>query len=304
MTTVDRILFCSTLPDDFFAGLVNEAGVMGSGSGDDPAVVAQLFRMEAARNEIIVYTDHQALRLVGIFPENAAETFFGYWETAHDLALNQRAFAMLEADARQRVRTGIFGPMNFSTFHRYRLRLGDVPSWGRFDREPVNPPYYPILLDQLGFRVRSRFESRLLRKETVPVVYQDKKQLLAKLTTIPFDFIPLNPDTWLRYEDELFGLVHQIFSANPAYKPIPKAQFDLLYNRQFSEMLCPHSSVLLSDRQTGRLVAMSFCQPNYQSLALAPGDTPVFARDFARLDKKILLVKSVGVHPAYRKRGG
>lgn len=259
--------------------------------------------MEAGRNEIVIYTDQTSLRLVGIFPENSTEAYFGFWETANDLFLNQRAFSLLETDARQRGRTTLVGPMNFNTFHRYRLRLDEAPSWGRFDREPVNPAYYPVLLAQIGFRVRSQFESRLLRKETVPAVYQGKQQLLAALKTIPFEFISLNPETWQRYEDELFELVHQVFSANPAYKPIPKEQFLLLYNRRFSERLCPYSSVLFRDKRSGRLAAMSFCHPNYQSLTFPSGDAPNFVRDFPRLDRKILLVKSVGVHPAFRQRG-
>lgn len=291
---IDRIPFDSVLPGCFFS--------ITSSSDENPAVILPLFQMEAARNEIIIYTDQQRLRLVGIFPEGSTDAYFGFWETANDLPLNQRAFSLLETDARQRGRTVILGPMNFNTFHRYRLRLNE-PSWGRFDREPVNPAYYPELLEQIGFRRRSLFESRLIRSETVPIVYRDKKQLLEEVAKIPFDFIPLNPETWQRYESELYELVHQVFSANPAYKPISKAQFDLLYNRQFSGKLCPHSSVLFRDQQSGKLVAMSFCQPDYQSLALLPGDTPNFVRDFSRLPKKVLLVKSVGVHPAFRKRG-
>ena len=295
MPTINRIPFQATLPDYFFS--------MAPDSEDDPAVVLPVFQMEAARNEIIVYTDQRTLRLVGIFPHDSTDAYFGFWETANDLALNQRAFSGLEADARQRGRTVVRGPMNFNTFHRYRLRLNGAPSWGRFDREPVNPVYYPVLLDQLGFWVSSRFESRLIRKETVPGVYRSKKQLLDELAQIPFDFIPLNSETWQRCEAELFELVHQVFSANPAYKPISKTQFQLLYNRQYSEKLCPHSSVLFRDKQSGRLAAMSFCHPNYQSLVLPAGDAPNFARDFSRLEKKVLLVRSVGVHPAFRNQG-
>ncbi|XWW44077.1 hypothetical protein JYG30_14945 [Fibrella sp. USSR17] len=295
MTLIDRIPYDGSLPDRFFS--------VASASDDDPALIEQLFQLEADRNEIILYIGEPTIRLVGIFPERSNEAYFGFWETTNDLALNQQAFTLLYADARQRGRQPLVGPLNFNTFHNYRLRLHEPPSWGRFDREPTNPTYYPRLLEQLGFSVRSQFESRLIRHNDIPVAYIDKQQLLAGLSHIPFDFIPLNPDTWLQYEDELADLVHQVFSANPAYKPISRSQFQLLYNKQFAEKLCPHSSVLFRDRQSGQLVAMSFCMPNYQSLALAPGETPKFARDFPRLDRKVLLVKSVGVHPAYRKQG-
>jgi GNAT superfamily N-acetyltransferase len=257
--------------------------------------------MEAQRNEILLYTDHASLRLVGIFPHGAAEAYFGFWETEEALASNREAFALLEADARSRGRGVVIGPLHFNTFGRYRLRLGE-PSWGMFDREPVNPAYYPSLLGQLGYSVRSTFESRLIRKETVPDVYVDKKGLLAALAAIPFEFIPLDEAAWVRHEDEIAELVHQVFSANPAYKPVSREQFGLLYNRAFAAKLCPHSSVLFRDKASGKLAAMSFCHPNYHSLT-APAEAPDFARDFPALPRKVLLAKSVGVHPRFRRQG-
>jgi GNAT superfamily N-acetyltransferase len=256
--------------------------------------------MESRRNEIILYTDHQSLRLAGIFPEDSDEALFGFWETTGEAQANVGAFALLAADAAARSRKRITGPLNFNTFHSYRLRL-NVPSWNAFDREPVNPEYYPSMLEGLGYSAGLTFESRLLRKEAVPDVYLDKKALLEALRRIPFDFIPVNVQTWRQYEGEIFGLVHHIFSGNPAYKPVPEEQFRLLYNADYAAKLCPHSSVLFRDRQTGKLAAMSFCHPDYHSLA--DEEKPVFERDFPRLPKKVLLAKSVGVHPAFRRQG-
>ena len=302
MPPIDRIIYENALLDRFFS--------TANRTDEEPGFVAQLFELEADRNEIILYLGPPEVRLVGIFPHQSEEAFFGFWETDNDLALNQQAFALLEADARQRNRKKLVGPLNFSTFHHYRLRLNE-PSWGRFDKEPTNPMYYPALLSELGFRVRSRFKSRLISTESIPIAYAQKEQLLAMLAHVPFEVIPLNPATWEQYEGEIAELVHQVFKANPAYKPISTAQFQLLYNRRFAEKLCPHTSVLfrekasdnVRDGATGRLVALSFCLPNYQSLALSPGDAPNFIRDYPRLEKKVLLVKTVGVHPAFRQQG-
>ena len=51
-----------------------------------PAWCAQAQR--AARNDIIVLTDHATLRVAGIFPHEGREAYFGFWETTDDLALN------------------------------------------------------------------------------------------------------------------------------------------------------------------------------------------------------------------------
>ena len=292
--TIDRIPYHPAHPDPFFDHLVAD---------ESPDLTRQLLYLEATRNEFVGYTNRQSLQLLGIFPCNSQEAYFGYWETPNDPVLTAQAFALLEADARLRGRTGLVGPLNVNTFHRYRLRLEPAPSWGNFDREPTNPAYYPALLAQAGFRVNALFESRLLRKADVPAVYLNKQPLLDSLASLPFTFLPLNSDTWPQHEADLFDLVHRVFGANPAYRPISPAQFQLLYNRQFAEKLCPFSSSLARDNASGRLVGLCFCLPDYGGLTLPPGVSPTFARDFDRLDRKVLLVKTVGVDPAFRKQG-
>lgn len=301
MNSIVAIPFEGPLPASFFS--IPAAVYAGSPEPpfEDPAAVLHLFQAEAERNDVVLYTDHATLRLVGIFPHAGSGAYFGFWETTDDPGLNQTAFGLLGAEARRRGYSHLTGPLNFSTFHAYRLRLGDAPSWGRFDREPVNPAYYPALLAAVGFGPSLTFESRLLQPEAVPMAYRNKEYLLGALQQIPFDFIPLNPDSWRAHEAELYELVDRVFSANPAYRSIARAQFQQLYNAGFAARLCPHTSVLFREKNAGRLVALSLCQPNYSSLNL--GTTPPdFARDYPRLAERVLLAKTVGVHPDFRNQ--
>ena len=291
--------FTGQLPASFFD---IPAAIHPNQPAENAAAVLELFRAEAARNDIIVLTDHATLRVAGIFPHEGREAYFGFWETTDDLALNREAFAQLAAEARRRGYARLLGPLNFNTFQAYRLRLGAAPTWGVFDREPDNPPHYPVLLARLGFSPTLTFESRLIRADTIPEAYGQKADLLAAFQQIPYDLIPLNPDTWARHEIELHALVDGIFSANPAYRRIPLAQFRRLYGAEFAAGLCPHTSVLFRDRPTGQLVALSFCRPNYAPLRLAAGTSPNFARDYPRLPRRTLLAKTVGVHPDFRQQ--
>jgi len=302
MKQIDRITYNGFLPESFFNIPVTIYKNLSFRPEEDPHVVAKLFAMEAVRNEIIIYTDHNNIRLVGIFPLNETTAYFGFWEGVHDDALNKEAFDLLEEDTITRHRTTLVGPVNFNTYHNYRLRIGEAPSWNMFDREPVNPAWYPLLLQQFGFNDQSTFESRLIRKEDIAGVYIDKAALLNEITKIPFDFIPLNEANWKIYEEQIFELVHVIFSKNPLYKTIAPEQFKMLYNRTFSLKLCPYSSVIFCDQLSGRLAAISLCHPNYTSL-YPDLHVPDFKKDFNRLDKKVLLAKTVGVHPDFRKQG-
>lgn len=298
-----RISFTGSLPESFFRIPEKLYAGLSFDLKEEPTAILELLRHELLKNEIILYTDHQEVRLMGIFPHHADTAYFAFWETTEDSQNNRLAFKLFEADARQRGRHSISGPFHFNTFHRYRLRLGPVPSWQAFDREPVNPTYYPRLLEAVGYQPTLRFESRLIRTTEVPAVYQDKQAFLESLQQLPYEFIPLNPTSWEQYEDKIFELVLAIFSQNPGFKTVSKKEFNLLYNSSFAKKLCPYTSVLFKEKSSGKLVAMSFCHPNYQSLGHGPGYAYSFEKDYPRLEKKILLAKSVGVHPDYRKAG-
>ncbi|HET9502102.1 MAG TPA: hypothetical protein VFO93_01080 [Hymenobacter sp.] len=299
---LDRLPYNGELPASF--DTVGRQFYAGLGYAPDDEPAAELCRQLADTHEIIFYTDHWNMRLAGLFPKDGGEVaLFAFWETAGLLLHNQLAFDLLLKDAAERGFQTVRGPLHFSPYFRYRLRLGAVPSWRQFNREPVNPPYYPGLLEQLGFRPALAFESRRLCAADVPQVYEQRPVVQQQLTGSLFEFIALTPAVWQALEDEIFELVQQVFSQNPAYRPVGKAQFRLLYNEAHAEGLCPYTSVLLRHRASGQLVAFSLCQPNYHELGRAVSAHPVFARDYPLLTNCTLLARTVGVHPAFQGQG-
>lgn len=306
---LESLPYLGTLPPSFFAIADRaRAGQPGVAPPEAPALLIRLFELEAPRHDIILYTDHQHLRLAGLFPHGGDPTtaYFGFWEVTPDAPadLQAAAFARLAADAAQRGFTRVVGPLNFNTFHAYRLRLGAPPAWDWFDREPTNPPAYPALLEALGFRPALTFESRLIDTPAVPAVYAQKQPLLDALAGLPFEFLPLTPALWAAREAELFALIDAIFGQNPAYRAISPEQFRLQYPPTYAARLCPYASTVVRDPATGALVALSLCHPNYAPLRLPPDEAPDFQRHYPLLPHpRTLLIKTVGVHPAYRQQG-
>lgn len=296
---MDRILYDGLLPNSFFEIPTNINQNKGLITTEDKEATISLFKLEQNRNDIYIYTNHENIRLVGIFPDKEEFAYFGFWETENNELSNLTAFKMLEDDAVNKSRKSIIGPINFNTYHAYRLRLSE-PSWNFFDREPTNPDYYPELLHKCGYQHSMAFESRMIKSDNIKDVYIEKEVLLSEISKIPFDFISLTPLIWKEYEVQIFELIQSIFKENPFFTNISFEQFKLYYNSSFAEKLCPYSSVIFSDKETGELASISMCHPNYAPLALKK---PVFERDFNKLDKRVLLAKTVGVHPAYRKRG-
>jgi ribosomal protein S18 acetylase RimI-like enzyme len=297
--------YTGQLPADFAALGQAPYAQLPYGPADEEPLAERLCQQLAHEFAIIFYTA-PGLRLAGLFPKAAGSeaAYFGFWETADDLQLNEAAFYALTAEASRRGLHRVVGPLHFSTYFRYRLRLGAAaPSWQQFDREPVNPPYYPALLEQLGFQPTLTFESRRLGADAVALVYRQQQAALAQLATLPFDFIPLNAEAWAALENEVFELIREVFGLNPAYRAVSRSQFNLLYNAEYAAGLCPHSSVLFRHRPTGRLAAISLCQPNYFPLQLPHAEAPDFQRHYPQLTHRTLLAKTVGVHPGFRAQG-
>jgi hypothetical protein len=302
LNTIDRICFIDELPKSFCAISSKIYAPLPYSKVENVATIIRLFQEEATKNEIIIYTDHENIRLVGIFTGDTTQAFFGFWETIDNVALNEQAFAVLSQDAQARKRTALIGTLNFNTYQAYRLRL-DTPSWVQFDNEPVNPPYYPTLLQKLGFEPTLSFESRLVKKAAIPEVYTHKKILLEAVRHTPFHFIPVTPEIWAKHEIEIFTLIEAIFGKNPFYQSISFEQFQQLFGQKFAQKLCPHSSVIFQDKTTQRLAAISLCHPNFKPLQRPENQAVSFENDYPKLSHKVLLAKSVGVHPDFRKQG-
>lgn len=297
---LERIPFSNSFPSGFFSISRSIYQSLPFDKLEDEAKTLLLFQEEASRNEIIFYTDHLHIRMVGIFPKIGDEAFFGFWETVDDLLLNKKTFELLFNDARARNKAVVTGPMNFNTFHPYRLRLSNPP-WIKFDNEPVNPLYYPTLLKDCGFEIKFSYESRMVKKENVGYAYLVKQDLLDAVKNIPFEFIPMTPENWVLHEEKLYELIHVMFSENPYYNKVSLEQFKLIFNQSFVAKLCPHSSVLLRDKTTGRHAGLSLCQPNFESLKLPAGTAPSYRNDFDKLKNRVFLSKTVGVHPDFRQ---
>jgi hypothetical protein len=302
MKPIDRIIYKGTIPDSFFKIPEKIYGESLIKPTEDPETIKALFAIEAAQHDIILYTDHDHIRLVGIFPKDEPAAYFGFWESVADEELHAQAFGLLENDAREKGRNSLTGPINFSTFQANRLRVGESPSWGMFDKEPINPTYYPDLLSAIGFHEKLTYETRLITRKNLPALVADKQGLVKTIKQIPFDFIILTPENWKLYERSIFELMHIIFKENPFYKAISYEQFQLIYSHRFAEKLCPHSSVLIKDQASGQLAAICMCQPNYHALYPSTKD-PDFARDFEKLDHKTLMAKTFGVRPDFRRQG-
>jgi len=229
-------------------------------------------RSDPANDVVSAGTDCLLLRADG---EVAARATYG---TAHDLtgapgssgwvghyeARNADAGAALLEEAVRRLAgrgvARVLGPMNGSTWHRYRLALPDpeTDAGPPFPGEPRNPPDYPAHFERAGFRIVQTYESRVARLAEVEAVRAP--QSAAGVAVRPFD--PARFDETL---DALFDVSLDAFRDNVFYAPIGRDTFRALYE-PFRGRLDP--ALVMTAESGGGIVGYALTYPD------GPGPSP------------------------------
>ena len=95
MKRIERIKISEGLPESFFQISKHVYSHLPYRPGEEENSTLQLLRLKRDSHEIFLYTDHQDIRLVGIFPKEEAVAYFGYWETTNNPGLNQETLFIL-----------------------------------------------------------------------------------------------------------------------------------------------------------------------------------------------------------------
>ena len=235
--------------------------------------------------------------------------FFGYFETVQQPDAAQHLFADLADWARAQGATALYGPINFTTYNAYRIKL-DQFHRRAFPGEPYNRPWYAHVLERCGFSLRYRYATRInedvnLMIPAVNAFYSGQREKV----NAAFDIRTVDGDFWLAHLDELYQTIDSIFGANFAYSPIDLETFRRSCGEPFARRLCPKSSVAAFDRQQ-RLAGFFLCFPDYSPLLNQGADNRLsadqihYAEHFDQLpESKLALAKTGGVHPDYRQGG-
>jgi ribosomal protein S18 acetylase RimI-like enzyme len=210
--------------------------------------------------------DRPAARLAYTFAEDlhgapGRTGLVGWYETidvAAGFAVLRAAVERLAADGAVRV----LGPINGSTWGRYRLALPPEP-WGTpmeptFLSEPTNLPDYPRDFRQAGFRVAAEYESAIIEDLAAPDAKRD--ELAERIRSRGVVIRPLDA---ARFDEELRALYElsvTAFAENLYYSPIGFDEFRARY-QPLRPLLDPEL-VRLAEDADGRLLGFVFAFPD------------------------------------------
>jgi hypothetical protein len=241
------------------------------------------------------------IRLVGLsHPDFGDTAYFGFWETVSDLSLNQELFAELETWAQTRGCRRIDGPINFSTFFTYRILMGGTVNRLPFPREPYTPHYYQDILTELGYTLSQEYFS-----DFVPS-YEFAPTVVAIPDLEGATIHPLSRSIWTSRFDDFLVTVHQIFAKKDYFSPSQLAACTRTNFEFVGRLLCPNTSFYATDH-SGAIVGLYIIMPHYGELTCQgqPDWVPIHELDYLthypRLQKKIALIKTIGVTPAWEK---
>ncbi len=240
--------------------------------------------------------------------------FFGYWETMpEEEESNLQLFQAIKEWTRSLGAKDIYGPINFTTFGPYRLRLTAEEKAIPFPGEPYNHPYYPELMSKMGFQLQQKYITQVFSPAQQQIGYKHFLPIQEKLINQGFVFSPLGQDLWMENLAELHLLVDSIFADNFAYTPISYQSFIKACGQSFIRKACPQTSMMVFAPDNS-IAGFFLCYPHYGPITnLGAGNSRVKMSDleyekhipWLRQDKKKpdMVAKTVGVDNKYRRLG-
>ena len=244
--------------------------------------------------------------------DGSPAAFFGYWESIGDAASDAALFARAEAWAREQGGLGLYGPINFTTYGSYRLRLEAEPGAVPFPGEPYNPVSYPQRLEALGFHLCETYLTQVSDAAGARVLCQGRRPALERLKAEGYCFQPLEPGTWLAHLPELHRLADGIFGGNFAYTPMSYAAFSESCGEAFIARCCPETSVIAYGPE-GDIAGLFLVYPHYGPLVVQGQGARRVSVGALRFDQHwpelleqgppAAILKTVGVAPPHRRKG-
>lgn len=244
--------------------------------------------------------------------EEKPAAFFGYFESIGDAKAEKAVMGAAEEWARGRGATTVYGPINFSTYGPYRLRLEAEADADTFIGEPYNPPTYPAILEALGYELHQTYCTQIFDQTNARAVAAAYGPVVAKVRAAGYRFEHLTPDLWMTELERLHPLVDVIFQQNFAYTPLGYQEFAAACGEPFAKKMCPVRS-LICFGPAGDIAGFLLVYPHYGPLVIrAASDARLATAELVYEQHSRLLpddgwdagiYKTVGVAPEHRRTG-
>lgn len=196
----------------------------------------------------------------------------------------------------------IIGPMEGDTWHTYRLNMGPY-SQPPFVKEPWNPPYYPELWQDAGFKIVEAYDSFIVDDPALAASHQAK--YLERCRRNGYSFSEMTPSSYEALLPLIYELSCAIFSQNVLYTPISFESFRSLYAP--AKKLLQPGLCWVAKRSDQKPVGFVFTFPDYaEAMRSMAGRTDLCAKIRFLLKRgkaTRTCIKTLGILPEARGTG-
>lgn len=233
--------------------------------------------------------------------------YFGFWESQNDKESACAIFDKCAAELKVAGVVRLIGPINFSTFFDYRIRLNHFERLN-YPGEPYNMPYYSRLLEECGFRLLERYFSIHTDSVTEPLARLRKKAKRVLERDQPFVIVSLRQVDLEKYLSRIGRLIELSFRDALAYVPMTKNLFELMTSPSALGKYCKSSSCVAF--LNGEPVGLVLSLPDWAELDAAT-KSQLIAQEGAldadqlgeRLLKRRAYLKTICVAPELQSSG-
>ncbi len=246
----------------------------------------------------------------GCVIDGKAAAWFGFFESVNDAEVAGVLLGEAAAWARAQGADVMYGPIDFNTFGRYRIRVSAEPGGMPFPGEPYNPPYYASLLASADLAAARKYVTQIGRIKPRPL--EAKRAMAYAVEEAGYTIEPLDGASWLAALPELHSKADEIFSDSFAYTPVSFDQFAAGYGASVARRMCARTS-LLARGPDGDIAGFLLVYPQYGPLVVqgaAAQRVPLSELSWEQHDpalvargERLAVAKTVGVCPKHRSRG-
>ncbi|MCU0662158.1 MAG: hypothetical protein MUC50_07500 [Myxococcota bacterium] len=229
--------------------------------------------------------------------------YFGCFETMGDRDALSAVFSEVGRLSQELRIPEVYGPVDFSTFGRYRLRTHAPRGAVTFPGEPYNPRSYPGILRRLGWKRHMLYYTRELSKPQLTATLAMTKPNIGKLEAQGYRFVPLTQDLWLSQLPQLHQIVDEIFGENLGYTPLSWESFRALVGEKFIASSCPKTSVMAFGPQ-GDIAGFFVAYPHYGPLVVQGSGAEIVRIADLRYDTHFKRLQAMGDVPIIGKTIG
>lgn len=245
----------------------------------DPFYTAKPEDISECEKLFVVKEDDKILARAGlIYANNCAQ--IGFFEGVNDINAVKFLFNKIKKYALQRGYDYLIGPINGSTWKKYRVTLpSDNPP---FLLDNYNKPYYAELFEKCGFEAIANYTSSICRNLDRDYSRFDKFEKIFEQKGVKIR--KFNPNAFERDIRKIYEVSIKSFVNNFLYTPIEFKEFYKMYE-PVKKFLNPEW-VLLAENEQDEAIAFIF------------GFDNLYNRN-----EKSLIIKTLAQIPDYKYRG-